>query len=74
MFRMQIKQLEYFIDKGVDVIVVIAIDDEALLDVIGRAKNAGIKVIAYDRLVRNAGVDLYIVKSIGEKCNVIDHS
>ncbi len=56
----QIKQLEYFIDKGVDVIVVIAIDDEALLDVIGRAKNAGIKVIAYDRLVRNAGVDLYM--------------
>jgi len=56
----QIKQIEYFIDRGVDVIVVIAIDDEALLDVISRAKEAGIKIIAYDRLVRNANVDLYM--------------
>ncbi len=56
----QIKQIEYFIDRGVDVIVVIAIDDEALLDVLGKAKDAGIKIIAYDRLVRNANVDLYM--------------
>ena len=56
----QIKQIEYFIDKGVDVIVVIAIDDEALLDVVARAKEAGIKIIAYDRLIRNANVDLYM--------------
>lgn len=56
----QIKQIEYFIDKKMDVIVVIAIDDLALSDVISKAKKAGIKVIAYDRLVRNANVDLYI--------------
>ena len=56
----QIKQLEYFIDKKVDVIVVIAIDDEARVDVLSKAKKEGIKVIAYDRLVRNANVDLYI--------------
>lgn len=56
----QIKQLEYFIEKKVDVIVVIAIDDEALVDVLSKAKKEGIKVIAYDRLVRNANVDLYI--------------
>ena len=56
----QIKQIRYFIDKNVDVIVVISIDDEALLDVIGEAKKAGIKIIAYDRLIRNANVDLYM--------------
>lgn len=56
----QIKQIEYFIDKKMDVIVVIAIDDLALSDVIGKAKKEGIKVIAYDRLIRNANVDLYI--------------
>ena len=56
----QIRQIEYFIDKGVDVIVVIAIDDEALKDTIAKAKDAGIKIIAYDRLIRNAGVDLYL--------------
>jgi D-xylose transport system substrate-binding protein len=56
----QIRQIEYFIDKDVDVIVVIAIDDEALQDTIAKAKAAGIKIIAYDRLIRNAGVDLYM--------------
>lgn len=56
----QIKQIQYFIDKKVDVIVVIAIDDMALVDVIGKAKKEGIKIIAYDRLIRNANVDLYI--------------
>ena len=56
----QIKQIEYFIEKKMDVIVVISIDDEALLDVISKAKKAGIKIIAYDRLIRNANVDLYL--------------
>ena len=56
----QIKQIRYFIDKKVDVIVVIAIDDLALRDVIVEAKRQGIKVIAYDRPIRNANVDLYL--------------
>ena len=56
----QISQIEYLIDKHMDVIVVIAVDSEALSDVVKRAKEAGIKVLAYDRLVRNANVDLYI--------------
>lgn len=56
----QIRQIEYFIDKKMDVIVIISIDDMALTDVIARAKKAGIKIIAYDRLIRDADVDLYI--------------
>jgi len=56
----QIKQIQYFIDKKMDVIVIIAIDDLALSDVVAKAKKEGIKVIAYDRLIRNANVDLYI--------------
>lgn len=56
----QIKQIQYFIDKKMDVIVVIAIDDEAIADVIAKAKKEGIKIMAYDRLIRNANVDLYI--------------
>lgn len=56
----QIKQIQYFIDKKMDVIVVIAIDDKALKDVITSAKRAGIKIIAYDRIIRDANVDLYI--------------
>ena len=56
----QISQIQYFIDKKMDVIVIISIDDLALNDVITRAKKEGIKIIAYDRLIREANVDLYI--------------
>lgn len=56
----QISQIEYFIEKKMDVIVIVAIDGEALSEVVGKAKKAGIKVIAYDRLILNADVDLYI--------------
>lgn len=56
----QIEQIEYFIKKNVDVIVVVCIDSDSLKDVVDKAKDAGIKIIAYDRLVTNANVDLYI--------------
>lgn len=56
----QIAQIEYFIKKKVDVIVIIAIDGDSLSSVVNKAKEAGIKVIAYDRLIKNANVDLYI--------------
>lgn len=56
----QIKQLEYFIEQQVDVIVVVPIKSDSLTDVIHKAKSENIKVIAYDRLVRNADIDLYI--------------
>ena len=56
----QIKQIEYFIEKKVDVIVIICIDSESLKDVVKKAKSAGIKVIAYDRLLVDSDVDLYI--------------
>lgn len=56
----QISQIEYFIDKKMDVIVVIAIDSVGISDVVNKAKKEGIKVIAYDRLIQNSGVDLYI--------------
>lgn len=65
----QIKQIDYFIDKGVDVIVVVAIDDIALKDVITKAKKAGTKVVAYDRMLRDTGADLYITfdnEKVGE--------
>ena len=56
----QISQIEYFISKQVDVIVVIARDCGVLSDVIQEAHNAGIPVISYDRMINNADTDLYI--------------
>lgn len=56
----QISQIRYLIDRGVDVIVVIAIDGEKLQEVVKEAKDKGILVVSYDRLIKNAGTDLYI--------------
>lgn len=56
----QVSQIENQITTGVDVLVIAAIDGEALSDVIGKAKNEEIPVIAYDRLLMNSdGVDYY---------------
>lgn len=49
----QISQIENMITKGVDVIVIASIDGNTLTDVIKKAHDQGIKVIAYDRLIRN---------------------
>lgn len=56
----QKKQIRLLIDKKVDVIVVIPYEKDGLVDVILEAKKAGIKVIAYDRLITNVQIDAYI--------------
>jgi D-xylose transport system substrate-binding protein len=56
----QKSQIEYFIDKKMDVIVVIAVDSEACKNEIKKAKDAGIKIVAYDRLLMKSNADLYI--------------
>lgn len=56
----QEEQIYYFIEKKMDVIVVVPIDTTVIEDAIKAAKDAGIHVIAYDRLISNIGVDLYI--------------
>ena len=56
----QISQIEYFIQQGVDAIVVVAIDSNGLSDAVAGAHRAGIPVVAYDRLICDADVDLYI--------------
>jgi putative multiple sugar transport system substrate-binding protein len=47
----QVSQIENMITKGVDVLVVAAIDGRALSDVLQQAADQGIKVISYDRLI-----------------------
>lgn len=56
----QKKQIEYLIKKKMDVIVIIAVDSSSLTDEVRKAKDAGIKVIAYDRMITDADEDLYI--------------
>lgn len=59
-YREQISQIEYLIEKKMDAIVVVAADCAAMSEVLQKAKEAGIITIAYDRLVRDADVNLYI--------------
>ena len=56
----QVSQIEYFIKKDVDAIVVVAVDCYGLSDIVQKARDAGIYVISYDRLIMNANSDLYI--------------
>jgi D-xylose transport system substrate-binding protein len=56
----QISQIENLISQGVSVIVIVPADSDKLVAVIDKAQKAGIKVIAYDRLINNSNIDLYI--------------
>lgn len=56
----QVSQIEYFIQKKMDVIVIIAVDGEVLKDAVAKAKKAGIRVVSYDRIVMNTDTDLYL--------------
>ncbi|WP_089802214.1 sugar ABC transporter substrate-binding protein [Halolactibacillus alkaliphilus] len=57
---LQIAQAERMITDGVDVLVLVPHNAEAAATIVGRAQAAGIPVISYDRLVKNANIDLYI--------------
>ena len=56
----QLSQIENMVTKGAKVLVIASIDGTTLTDVLQQAHDAGIKVIAYDRLIKNSpNVDYY---------------
>ncbi|GAB2609537.1 sugar ABC transporter substrate-binding protein [Streptomyces capparidis] len=56
----QVSQIENMITKGVDLLVIAAIDGSSLSDVLRQADDAGIPVISYDRLItKTENVDYY---------------
>ncbi|MEQ4530792.1 MAG: D-xylose ABC transporter substrate-binding protein [Mixta sp.] len=56
----QMAQIENMINRGVDVLVIIPYNGQVLSNVIAEAKQEGIKVLAYDRMINNADIDFYI--------------
>ena len=57
----QLAQIENMVTKGVDVLVIAAIDGTTLSDVLQQAADKGILIIAYDRLIRDSeNVDYYV--------------
>lgn len=57
---LQAEQVRELVNSGIDVLVIVPNDADRLSDVARYAKRRGVKVLSYDRLVRNALVDLYI--------------
>lgn len=56
----QVSQIENMITKGVKILVIASIDGGALTEVLQKAHDQGIQVIAYDRLIMNSEyVDYY---------------
>lgn len=55
----QVSQIETLISNGAEVLVIASIDGESLGDPLSKAKEAGIPVIAYDRLLKNSDAVSY---------------
>jgi D-xylose transport system substrate-binding protein len=67
--NVQVKQAENLLTQGVDVLIVAPHNGEVAASIVTMAKNQGVPVISYDRLIRNSDVDLYVshqVVKIGE--------
>lgn len=58
--RLQLSQIDQLIAEGVNVLVVAPHDGEVCAEAVEKAHMAGIKLISYDRLIKNSDVDLYI--------------
>jgi D-xylose transport system substrate-binding protein len=56
----QLADVQDLITKGVDVIVISPHNGDAMAKAVNLAAEAGIPVIAYDRLIRNCDLDLYM--------------
>jgi D-xylose transport system substrate-binding protein len=56
----QLKQVKYLLEQKIDVLVIVPNDYNKASDAVEMAKQQGVPVISYDRLVLNSNVDLYI--------------
>ena len=57
---LQIWQAETMISHGIDLLVIVPHNAEATAAIVEKAHSAGIKVLSYDRLVKNAEVEMYV--------------
>jgi D-xylose transport system substrate-binding protein len=56
----QISQIENLISQGIKVIVVVTADSDKLAPVVAEANKAGVKIIAYDRMINKCNLDFYV--------------
>lgn len=58
--ELQNQQIEDLIAKGIDTLIIIPVSSTGCRQAVAKAKSAGIRVIAYERLVMDTDIDLYI--------------
>ncbi len=56
----QLKQAQQLLNEGVDVLVVVPVDQFAAARIVEEAHLKNVKVISYDRLILNCNVDYYV--------------
>jgi D-xylose transport system substrate-binding protein len=56
----QVTQSENLITMGIDVLIIIPQNGDAVAPVVASAHEAGVKVIAVDRIINNADLDFYV--------------
>jgi D-xylose transport system substrate-binding protein len=56
----QLTDAENLLSQGIDVLVIIPNNGEVMAPIVDEAHKAGVKVLAYDRLITNSDVDFYI--------------
>ncbi|WML41316.1 D-xylose ABC transporter substrate-binding protein [Neobacillus sp. OS1-2] len=56
----QLSQIQNMLSQGIDALVIIAINSDSLTTVVDQAKQEGIPVLAYDRLINNSDVSAYV--------------
>lgn len=65
----QVKHATELLDAGVKVLVIVPNDADRAAEIVAAAKARQVPVIAYDRLIRNADIDLYVTfdtEKVGE--------
>ena len=58
----QMTQIESMLSQGVDVLIVLPVNQDTLSQAVDLAHESGVKVIAYDRLISNADLDYYVIR------------
>lgn len=56
----QVQDVEALLSRGVDVLVIVPHNGDAMAQAVNSAKKSGVPVISYDRLIRDSDVDLYL--------------
>lgn len=56
----QLSQIQNMLSQDIDVLVIIANNSDALGPVVDQAKDEGIPVVAYDRLINDTDIDAYV--------------